>query len=105
MSEFTLKVTPEILTAAASDISSQVTVIKNAISSIDSTVSQMPIYWKGEAADVHIGVLKELMPEFEKIISSFSSDADRLNSIAGNYSLATNEALSAVEGLPSDVIK
>lgn len=104
MSDFTIRVTPEVLVSASTDISKSTQSLKSAFSEMSSIVQRTTNYWTGDAAELHRTLFKEQVPQVEAIIARFVEQADRLKQIAGNYSGAIQDARALVEDLPSDVI-
>ena len=104
MDDFTIRVTPEILTAASASISQKASRMKSASSEISEMIQRTAGYWAGDAAELHRTLLKEQLPKLETIVTGFVSLADKLEQIAVNYSGASQSVKEMVEELPSDVI-
>ncbi len=104
MNDFTIRVTPEILTSASADVSKKADCLKSVFLEMDAIMQRTSEYWTGDAADLHRALLKEQLPKMDTVISRFMEQADKLKQIAANYSGATQAAGTIIEGLPSDVI-
>lgn len=104
MDDFVLKVTPEKLISTAEAITQKVNLIKNTLSGTLSKIQQIPSFWIGEAANLHIEKLKEQVPRMEELIQNFTSDAAKLQAIAGNDRRTVDENKGKIESLPNNVI-
>lgn len=104
MEDFFLNVKTEILTAAADYIAQRTKAIDNTLSGTLSKLQQIPSFWTGEAASLHLEMFKETVPHMEKVIRSLTDDTVKLNEIAGNYTSAVNDNQRSTEDLPADVI-
>lgn len=104
MDDFMIRVTPEMLISASTDVSQATSRMNSASSEMSEVAQRTASYWAGDAAELHRTLLKEQLPKLETVISHFVEHADRLGQIAANYSGASQAAKTAVEELPSDVI-
>ena len=104
MDDFMIRVTPEMLISASSDVSQATSRMKSASPEMSEVAQRTASYWAGDAAELHRTLLKEQLPKLDAVISHFVEHADRLGQMAANYSGASQSAKAAVEGLPSDVI-
>lgn len=104
MADFIIKVTPEVLMQASTDIAKETGQLKAAFSEMSSLMQRTAGYWTGEAAELHRSLFEKHVPEMEAVILKFQAQAEKLQQISGNYIGANGEAKAKVEELPSDVI-
>ena len=71
MSDFTIRVSPEILTSASLDIAKKADCLKSVSLEMDSIMQRTAGYWTGDAADLHRTLLKEQLPKMDSVISRF----------------------------------
>lgn len=104
MSDFTIRVTPEVLMSTSEDILKKTEIVEDAFSEMQVKVQQTSSFWTGDAAELHRSLFDEQIPAMESIVNRFRAHADKLKQIAGNYADAKATVMTVVEELPSDVI-
>jgi len=104
MDNIVIRVAPEVLSAASSDITQKVNMLKVAVSEMGSLMNQTAGYWTGDAAELHRKLYEEQAVKMAAVIDRFRAQAEKLQQISGNYDEAVKLSKSMVEELPSDVI-
>lgn len=104
MSDFTIRTSPEALTAASEYISKKAALIETAFSELRAKVQKTSSFWTGDAADLHRSLFEEQLPTMESVVSRFKGQAARLQQIASNYAEGKAFAVTNVEDLPNNVI-
>lgn len=104
MSDFTIRTSPEALTAASEYISKKAALIETVFSELRTKVQKTSSFWTGDAADLHRSLFEEQLPAMESVVSRFKGQAASLQQIANNYAEGKNFAVTTVEDLPDDVI-
>ena len=96
----TLKVSPEEMIAAASELSGYVSTMNECFNQMKNTMSQSVSYWVGEAGDAHRQLYEEQVEKTEEIISRYTEHVRDLNAMAGVYTEAETTAQAKAEELP-----
>lgn len=96
----TLKVSPEEMQAAASELSGYVSTMNECFQQMKNTMSQTAVYWVGEAGDAHRQLYQDQVAKTEEIIARYTEHVRDLNTMAGVYSEAESQAQSKAEELP-----
>ena len=104
MADYTVRSAPERLITVSDEISRDVSTIKATFSDIQAKVNQTNTFWTGDAAELHRALFDEQIPQMETIVERFSSQAEKLRTIAGNYMGAREQVKETVEALPDDVL-
>lgn len=96
----TLKVAPEEMIAAASELSGYVSAMNDCFTNMKNTMAQSSSYWVGEAGDAHRKLYQEQVAKTEEIISRYTEHVRDLNAMAGVYIEAEQTAQAKAEELP-----
>lgn len=96
----TLKVTPEEMVSAASELSGYVSNMNECFNQMKNTMSQTANYWVGEAGDAHRQLYQEQVAKTEEIIARYTEHVRDLNAMAGVYDEAEKQAEAKAEELP-----
>lgn len=97
----TLKVSPEEMQAAASELSGYVSAMNAYFTQMKNTMAQSQSYWVGEAGDAHRQLYQEQVAQTEEIISRYTEHVRDLNAMAGVYIEAEHSAQAAADELPA----
>ena len=97
----TLKVTPEEMAAAASELSGYVANMSECFTQMKNTMVQSASYWVGEAGDAHRQLYNEQVEKTEEIIARYTEHLRDLNAMAGVYSEAEAQAEAKADELPT----
>lgn len=98
--EGTLKVSPEELAAAASELSAYVSNMNECFSQMQKTMTQSVSYWVGEAGDAHRQLYEEQVEQTREIIARYTEHVRDLHEMTGIYTEAESTVLNRVEELP-----
>ena len=104
LSDASLTVTPEVLTAKASVVKSKISKMQSTFSEIKNAVERTESYWLGEAGDLYRKKYSDLEPDLEDIFKRLSEHVTDLNQMAGVYASTESEIQEIAESLPADVI-
>ena len=104
MSIGTLKVTPEEMVAAASELSGCVNRMNECFNQMKNLMAASNSYWVGEAGDAHRRLYEQQIPKTEEIISRYNEHVRDLNEMAGVYSEAESAADSIADELPASIL-
>ncbi|MBQ6839677.1 MAG: WXG100 family type VII secretion target [Oscillospiraceae bacterium] len=96
----TLKVSPEEMIAAASELSGYVSNMNECFNQMKNTMSQTESYWVGEAGEAHRQLYLEQVEKTEEIIARYTEHVRDLNAMAGVYAEAESTAQAKAEELP-----
>lgn len=96
----TLKVSPEEMQAAASELSGYVSTMNECFQQMKNTMSQTASYWVGEAGNAHRALYQEQVQKTEEIIARYTEHVRDLNTMAGVYSEAESQAEAKADELP-----
>lgn len=96
----TLKVSPEEMQAAASELSGYVSAMSESFQRMKNTMTQSATYWVGEAGDAHRQRYQDQVAAIEEIIARYTEHIVDLNAMAGVYSEAEAQAQAKAEELP-----
>lgn len=99
-----LKVSPEQLTATASEFSAYGSTVRNLTAELTSIVSSLSSVWEGEDATAYSAKFNGLQDDIERIHAMIQEHVTDLTEMAKGYSGATEGNLTEIEGLSSDVI-
>lgn len=100
----TLKVTPEEMQAAASELSGYVSTMNECFQQMKSTMEQTAGYWVGEAGNAHRQMYQEQVAKTEEIIARYTEHVRDLNTMAGVYTEAEHTAQTTAEELPMSIL-
>lgn len=96
----TLKVSPEEMQAAASELSGYVSTMNECFQQMKNTMDQTAIYWVGEAGNAHRDLYQAQVQKTEEIIARYNEHVRDLNTMAGVYAEAEAQAEEAADELP-----
>lgn len=95
-----IKVTPEEMAAAASELSGYVSTMNECFQQMKITMQQSESYWVGEAGEAHRKLYQEQVASTEEIIARYNEHVRDLNTMAGVYSEAEAQATAKADELP-----
>lgn len=96
----TLKVSPEEMQAAASELSGYVSTMNECFQQMKNTMNQSASYWVGEAGNAHRKLYQDQVQKTEEIIARYTEHVRDLNTMAGVYSEAEAQAEAKADELP-----
>lgn len=99
-----LKVNPEILEGQATEFSSEVAKIKNAMNQIGSYIKGTKKYWQGDASDSHIQKYQTIEIEINEVIKKLEKTPKDLLQITGIYKSTETENNQIAMSLPTDAL-
>ena len=102
--EGTLKVTPEKLTATASEFQSKGSRMQSLTQQMTSTVTGLSSIWTGEAATAYTKKFSELQDDMDKMKRMIDEHVTDLNEMARVYQQAEKANEELASGLSGDVI-
>lgn len=100
----TLKVTPEEMQAAASELSGYVSTMNDCFQQMKATMDQTAGYWVGEAGNAHRQMYQEQVAKTEEIIARYTEHVRDLNTMAGVYTEAEQSAQTMADELPMSIL-
>lgn len=100
----TLKVSPEEMQAAASELSGYVSAMNDCFQDMKSIMQRSSSYWVGEAGDAHRELYQQQVEMTEQIVARYTEHVRDLNTMAGVYSEAEASAEAAAEELPQSIL-
>ena len=95
-----LKVSPEEMAAAASELSGYVNRMRDCFQSMRRTMQSSSAYWVGEAGNAHRQMYEEQVEKTEDIIARYTEHVRDLNAMAGVYAEAESSAEAKADELP-----
>ena len=95
-----LKVTPEQMEAAASELSGYVSSMSECFQQMKNTMDQTAVYWVGEAGNAHRQMYQEQVTKTEEIIARYTEHVRDLYTMAGVYIEAEQTAQAMADELP-----
>lgn len=96
----TLKVSPEEMAAAASELSGYISKMSESFNQMKNTMAQSEGYWVGEAGEAHRKLYLDQVAKTEEIISRYTEHVRDLNTMAGVYTEAETTAQNKADELP-----
>jgi len=99
-----LKVTPEQLTNAATDIENQLKDVDKQLKQIGQDIRRTRGFWEGDASDTHMKQYEALEPEIQEIITKLQKRPAELLKMANIYKETETQAKEAAMSLVDDVI-
>lgn len=96
----TLKVSPEEMQSAASELSGYVNTMNECFQQMKNTMQQSAAYWVGEAGNAHRQLYQDQVAKTEEIIARYTEHVRDLNTMAGVYSQAEAQAEAKADELP-----
>lgn len=100
----TLKVSPEEMQAAASELSGYVSAMEQSFQAMRMIMGDSVSYWVGIAGDAHRHMYQQLVAKTDEIIARYSEHITDLNAMAGVYGDAEGSAQSVAEELPNSIL-
>ena len=100
----TLKVSPEEMQAAASELSGYVSTMNDCFREMKATMERSASYWVGEAGDAHRQMYQEQVAQTEEIIARYTEHVRDLNTMAGVYTEAELSAQMLADELPMSIL-
>ena len=100
----TLKVSPEEMQAAASELSGYVSAMEQSFQAMRNVMDGSASYWVGVAGDAHRQLYQQQVSKTEEIIARYSEHVADLNTMAGVYTEAEASAQSRAEELPNSIL-
>lgn len=104
ISAVSFRVTPEELNSKASQVQQLVNEMRTRFDSLDEKVASSRLFWRGDAADEYREQYSVLTADTERLLAALEQYAVKLNTIAGNYTLAESTIQEELDVLPADVI-
>lgn len=98
------KVTPEVLSAKAGEISGMIQELSGSFSTIQQRVNNSTGYWQGDAAAAYRSQYAAGIADADKMLADLNGYVTKLNTIAGNYTQAEQAVVEITGSLPADVI-
>lgn len=95
-----IKVTPEEMAAAASELSGYISTMNECFQQMKNTMQQCESYWVGEAGNAHRNLYQEQVAATEETIARYQEHVRDLNTMAGVYSEAEAQATAKADELP-----
>lgn len=102
--ELTVRIRTERLAQASGDISRKVSDLKAAFEEMTEAVGRTNSYWRGEAADAHRRVYRQMQPRQEEALKRLLEQVRDLAQIAGVWEATEQEVKEVDLTLPDDVI-
>lgn len=96
----TLKVSPEEMASAASELSGYVANMNECFNQMKNIMLQSESYWVGDAGNAHRRLYQEQVQKTEEIIARYTEHVRDLNTMAGVYSEAESQAEAKADELP-----
>lgn len=100
----TLKVTPEEMQAAASELSGYISNMNNCFQRMKTTMDQTASYWVGQAGNAHRQMYLSQVAQTEEIIARYTEHVRDLNAMAGVYTEAEQTAQNLADELPMSIL-
>lgn len=95
-----IKVTPEEMISAASELSGYVSTMNECFQQMKNTMQQSESYWVGEAGEAHRKLYQDQVAKTEEIIARYTEHVRDLNTMAGVYTEAEQQAAAVADELP-----
>ncbi|MBQ5398410.1 MAG: hypothetical protein IIU14_03115 [Ruminococcus sp.] len=104
MSDFVIKVSPEVMISQANLVSSGVDSIRRSFEQITRAVYSTREFWEGEASELHIRNYSKLEPKTEEALKRLKEHPTDLLKMADIYKTAESKSAQTASALPSNVI-
>ncbi|MDO4617062.1 MAG: WXG100 family type VII secretion target [Lachnospiraceae bacterium] len=99
-----IKVSPQLLTSTATELSNHGTAVSNLTSEMVSTVAALASSWEGEASTAYITRFRGLDDDMQRMIRMIQEHSTDLQEMAQLYTEADNANAEEANALASDVI-
>ena len=103
-SGFYLKVQPDRLVSASSDVEAKIRQLEQVFQAMDRTVSSASSYWEGEGVTAHIAAYRRKTEAVQTAFRRFRENVTDLQMMAGIYEEAEAAITDTAGLLPTDVI-
>ena len=100
----TLKVSPEEMHSAASELSGYVSAMDQSFRAMRNVMNSSASYWVGVAGDAHRQLYQQQIAKTEEIIARYSEHITDLNAMAGVYTEAEGSAQARAEEMPNSIL-
>ena len=100
-----IKVSPDKLNQAASEISSIQSSVTNITGTMTSIVQSMSTEWQGDASQTYIQKFTGLQDDMQRMSSMLNEHVNDLQQMAATYQQAESNAASIGGGLSDNVIQ
>lgn len=100
----TIKVSTEELQSASSQVQTSLSKMRESFAVIEQAVNRSGGYWKGEAADCHRRIYREMKQDAAEILNRVQEQTEDLQAIARGYEEGERAVKEMVSELPSDVL-
>lgn len=100
-----IKVSPDKLNQAASEISGIQSSITNITGTMTSIVQSMSTEWQGDASQTYIQKFTGLQDDMQRMSAMLNEHVNDLQQMAATYQQAESNAASISGGLADDVIQ
>lgn len=94
----------EALDAAASEVLSSAAKTEAQCNRLRDLNDRLKAIWEGEASELYVQQIKEVVEGLEMLIRQFRTHAQNLQKIAAQYVKTSKEIQGSIEPLSSDVI-
>lgn len=99
-----LLVSPEQMTAAASELSVCIKEMETCFQNMQTTVNGSVSYWEGKAGQAHRELYEKQVSKTEEIIRRYLEHVRDLNEMAGVFAEAEARATALAEELPASIL-
>ena len=104
MSDFKLKVSPDVLQSKAQELEGQIQNFQNDWKKIKEIIKNSKSYWQGEASDMHQKYEREVQDDVSEVVKNLKEHPKDLLAIAGIFRKTESELTALANELPGDVI-
>lgn len=101
----TIKASPEIMEAKASDVTNAIDQIRQEFEEMSRAMDRTAGYWNGEAAELHRRRYAGMKPQMESMLRCLKEHADNLQEIAAIYTTTQAKVTAITQALPIDAIE
>ncbi len=99
-----IRVNTETLQAVAAEVETSIQKLEQTFTEIGEIVDNSKGYWEGDGNNAHVNKYQSYVENTAKIFRRFRENVTDLQTIAGNYVIAENEAKEASTVLDPDII-
>ncbi|WP_418752142.1 WXG100 family type VII secretion target [Frisingicoccus sp.] len=99
-----IKVSPQLLTSTASELSNQGATVSSLTTEMMTTITGLASAWEGDAANAYINKFKGLEDDIQKMVRMIQEHSTDLEEMARIYSEADAASVDEANSLSSDVI-
>ena len=104
MSEFTLKVSPDVMIRQAESVRGSISDIRQQIEHLSEIIKGTKSYWLGQAGDKHQIAFQNIKKGCDEIVARLSEHPDDLLKMAGLYSTAERQSQEQSNSLQSNIL-